>query len=226
MPTGLKVNGLFRKQNPGNPGWRRWMVASALLVLLSGLELSAQEDVRSREVPEYKGRVNDYVGRLSHDSELILEHISFQHEKEYGDRVLLLTIDSLKSNDAEDFAKRVLAQWELAGTEASPTRVVLILLAVQEKRVRIQTSGGMKEDLPESVSADVLGRAILPELKKRHYSIGLYRGFREITDHLAQVHEKRRRIEREDKKNSRTDAQKENSEDSKGSEQDSNSSEK
>ncbi|HBS05902.1 MAG TPA: hypothetical protein DEA96_13115 [Leptospiraceae bacterium] len=157
------------------------------------------EELRPREVPEYLGRVNDYASRLSHDSEMILEHISFKHEKQYGDRIILLTIDSLKGNDAEEFARRTLKVWELAGTDEKPTRVVLILLAVQEKRVRIQTSAGMEKELSAEKRAEILGQAILPELKKRHYSIGLYRGFAEIASYLGQKYERRKAMEKDEK---------------------------
>ena len=169
----------------------------SVLLLTPGRSSNAEEPLRPRERPEYKGRVNDYGSRLSQDAELILEHISFQHQSKYGDRLVLLTIDSLKGNDAEDFSDRVLAQWELAGTEQRSSRVVLILVAVQEKRVRIHTSLGMDEDLHPNVSAEILSRAVLPELKKGLYSIAMYRAFDEITAHLQARHEVKKRREKE-----------------------------
>ncbi|MBI41591.1 MAG: hypothetical protein CMF59_18520 [Leptospiraceae bacterium] len=194
------------RQRPGRN--RRGALPALLSVLLFALaflhsitSLEAEEGPRLREVPEYLGRVNDYASRLSHDAEMILEHISFQHEKQHGDRIILLTIDSLKGNDAEEFARRTLKTWELAGSSEEPTRVVLILLAVQEKRVRIHSSEGISEDLSAEKRAEILARAILPELKKQHYSIGLYRGFTEICQYLGEKHERRKALEKEEAKN-------------------------
>lgn len=151
----------------------------------------------SREVPVYKGRVNDYAGRLSTDAEMILEYISFRHQQSYNDRVVLLTIDSLKGDPAEEFCIRALKHWELWGTEEQPVRSVLVLLASQEKLVRIQTSPGLAQDLHPNVSAALLSDTIFPLLQKGQFSVGLYVAMEAITDHLAAIHEKRKKLEKE-----------------------------
>lgn len=172
-----------------------WAAVHVLFVLLAlagwlvilSVPLSS---LQAREVPRYIGRVNDYASRLSEDSELILEHISYAHEKKYGDRLVILTVDSLKDVDPEEFAIAALKQWELDGSGNSRGRTVLVLVAVLEKRVRIQISEDMEKYLHPNVSASILANAVLPELKKGMYSIGLYRAFHELTDHLASQHRK------------------------------------
>ncbi|MCB1169384.1 MAG: TPM domain-containing protein [Leptospiraceae bacterium] len=168
------------------------MAAAFLLLALLG---PASKSLESREAPRYTGRVNDYASRLSEDSELILEHISFRHEKKYGDRIILLTVDSLKDVDAEDFSRKVLESWKLAGPEAKKESVVLVLVAVLEKQVRIHTTEAAREFLHPNEASSILGKSVLPELKKGLYSVGLFLAFEEISGSMSAEHEKRKRRE-------------------------------
>lgn len=177
-----------------------------MALLLSLFPAPAMVSLQAREAPLYKGRVNDYGSRLSEDAELILEHISFRHEKKYGDRIILLTVDSLKDVEAEDFSRKVLQSWKLAGPEAKKESVVLVLVAVLEKKVRIHTTATAQEFLHPNVASSILGRSVLPELKKGLYSVGLFLAFEEISSHMSAEHEKRKRRESQGEPKSKPDA--------------------
>ena len=100
-----------------------------LVVLLSFSSLF------SLDVPELKGRVNDYTGTLSSTEVSNLEAILETVEVSTSSQVALLLISSLEGDSLEDFSMRVVDKWKLGHKDLD--NGVLLLVSLGDRKIRI-----------------------------------------------------------------------------------------
>ncbi|HBY61468.1 MAG TPA: hypothetical protein DEH78_16725, partial [Solibacterales bacterium] len=73
----------------------------------------------------------------------------------------------------EDVANLLFRKWGMGAKEGR--RGVLLLLAVQERRSRLEVGAGLEEALPEG-SAGLVLREMRPALREEHYGEALLAG--------------------------------------------------
>lgn len=126
------------------------------------------------EVPPLKGRVNDYAGLLSPGSAALLEGLLKTHEDSTTNQVALLTISSLEGEDLEGFSMRVVEQWKLG--RAKKDNGVLLLVARDDREVRIEVGGGLEGMLPDITCGRIIRNEIVPRFREGDYEGGILRG--------------------------------------------------
>jgi uncharacterized protein len=88
-----------------------------------------------------------------------------------GTTVAVATIKSIGDNDLTDYANRLYEQWGLG--KKGEDKGVLIILAVDERRIRIETGYGVEGILPDGLVGDILDRYVVPKLKQNNYDEGM-----------------------------------------------------
>lgn len=141
--------------------------------------LGASALAASPEIPAIpKARVNDLVGILSpgetHQIELLLE----TYERESSCQLALLVIDSLEGDTVENVAVRTFKNWGL-GTKAN-NNGVLLLVAIQERQMRIETGYGLEGRLTDAISDSIIRNNIRPAFREQRYFDGIRSGFEQI----------------------------------------------
>ncbi|MCP4251530.1 MAG: TPM domain-containing protein [bacterium] len=87
--------------------------------------------------------------------------------------VLVLTVTSMEGEDIDSFAQRIAEEWK-PGTKEKDNGA-LIVLAVKERKIKIQTGYGLEGALPDSWCG-TLSRAVAKEhFKRGQYAEGLAR---------------------------------------------------
>jgi len=139
-----------------------------LLILISAASLS------SLEVPKLKGYVNDYAGVLSSTEEQQISQLFSNMEKTTTAQGALLIVPSLEGESIESFSMRVAEKWKLG--QVGKDNGLLVLLAMKEKKVRIEVGYGLEGLMTDAKSGYIIRQIIIPEFKKGNFAAGLYQG--------------------------------------------------
>ena len=116
---------------------RRRTVSFLVFCLLS-LHLAAQS--LALDVPNLKGRINDYANLLSPATEASLESVLKSLESTDSTQIVVLTIDSLRGDSLEQFSLRVVEDWKIG--QQGLDNGVLLLVARDDRKIRIEVGYG------------------------------------------------------------------------------------
>lgn len=130
------------------------------------------------EVPALKGRVNDYAGMLSPATARQLEQKLALFEQETSNQLVLLTIPSLQGAPIELVALRTVEAWKLGQREKD--NGVLLILARQEHKIRIEVGTGLQGALPDITAGQIIRNVIAPKLRNGDFDGGISTGLSAI----------------------------------------------
>ena len=132
------------------------------------------------EVPALKGRVNDYGGMLSPESERRLETLLKELEEKDSTQVAVLTIPSLDGDSLEDFSMRVAERWKI-GRKGFDNGVILIV-ARDDRKVRIEVGYGLEGRLTDLTAGRIIRDRIVPEFRAGRFDQGVLNGVVALTE--------------------------------------------
>jgi uncharacterized protein len=127
--------------------------------------------ISALEVPYLAGRVNDQANLLDDAFEGQLEERLRLLEEETGAQVAVLTIPSLEGDPLEDFSMRVVETWKLGRADAD--NGVLILIARDERRMRIEVGYGLEGALTDAQSGRIIDILMAPRFREGDFSGGV-----------------------------------------------------
>lgn len=130
------------------------------------------------EVPKLNRRVTDLAGILSPSEEARLEENLMVFENETSNQIAVLIINSLDGESIEQYSIQVVDQWQL-GT-AQKDNGVLLLIAVQDRQVRIEVGYGLEGVLTDLISFQIIRNVIAPPFRNGNYYAGIDQGLRAI----------------------------------------------
>jgi uncharacterized protein len=115
------------------------------------------------EVPTLTGRVVDLAHVLPADVATSLTRDLEAHETKTSNQVAVLILPSLEGEPLESFSHRVGTTWKLGqkGTENG----VLLLVALRERKVRIEVGYGLEGTLTDLRSAHIIRQEIVPRFR-------------------------------------------------------------
>lgn len=128
----------------------------------------------SIEVPPLTGRVMDLAHALSASDVDRLTADLQAHETSSGNQVVVLTLPSLEGEPLEPFAHRVATTWKLGqkGTDNG----ALLLVALKERKVRIEVGYGLEGALTDAKSAQIIRNEIVPRFRSGDLPGGIVAG--------------------------------------------------
>jgi uncharacterized protein len=115
--------------------------------------------------------VNDYARLLPADAQQRLETRLTQREQATGAQMVIAIFSSLEGESLEDFGIRLAEQWRIG--QKSLDNGVILLVFVQERRVRMEVGYGLEPVLPDAVAAQIIRDAIGPRFREQRYAAGL-----------------------------------------------------
>ena len=142
------------------------------LALASTLTLASQ--VLALDVPVLKGRVVDLAHVLPSSTVDSLSARMADHETKTSNQAAVLILPSLAGEPLEEFAHRVATAWKLGqkGTDNG----VLLLVALQERKVRIEVGYGLEGALTDARSAHIIRNDIVPRFRAGDFPGGVSAG--------------------------------------------------
>src|SRR3984893_13020421 len=147
------------------------------IVLLAFPLLLYAEPVSQLRPTDY---VNDFTHVLDPGTIAQLDDICQQIERQAHAQIAVVTVNSLDGSDIESYAVELYKKWGI-GSKAT-NRGVLILLATEDHRYRIEVGYGLEPILPDGKVGGI-GREAVPLLKQNDYN----RAILLMTSRVAQV---------------------------------------
>lgn len=147
-------------------------VLHALAVLCLGWAgLSAADDAA---VPYLSGRVVDQAEILTAPARERIGNMLQAHEQATGNQIAVLTINGIGAESIEDFAVRVFESWKLGSREKD--NGVLIVVAPQEHRMRIEVGYGLEGTLTDVAADRVIRNLMTPRFREGNFDVGVEAG--------------------------------------------------
>ncbi len=128
--------------------------------------------------PALSGRIVDGAGLLPADTRTALDVKLKELENKSGIQLVVATLASLQSIEIEPFANGLFRAWKLG--EAKANTGVLLLVAPNEKRVRIEVGYGLEGTLTDALSKIIIANAMAPRFKANDFAGGITRGVDDI----------------------------------------------
>jgi len=151
----------------------RWLPKVLVGIAVAFTVVSAPP-VSALDVPPLTGRVVDLAHVLPHATVDSLTARLAAHEKQSTNHVAVLTIPSLEGESLEEFTHRVATTWKLGqkGTDNG----VLLLVAIKERKVRIEVGYGLEGALTDIRSAQIIRNEIVPRFRVGDLPGGILEG--------------------------------------------------
>ncbi|MDT3777326.1 TPM domain-containing protein [Nitrospira sp. MA-1] len=126
------------------------------------------------DIPPLTGRVVDQAQLLSPSAISSLNTALAAHESKTSNQVAVLTLASLEGHPLEELSHQVATAWALGkkGTDNG----VLFLIAVQEKKVRIEVGYGLEGTLTDAKSSRIIRHEVVPRFRSGDFSGGIMSG--------------------------------------------------
>ena len=159
-------------------------VVAASLISWAALASAAEPTL-----PALSGRVVDSAQILSPAAESQLSGLLAAHERETSNQVVVATLASLQGYEIEDFSVRLFRAWRLGHQDRN--NGVLLLVAPNERRVRIEVGYGLEGALPDATAHSIIQTEILPRFRAGDIEDGIARGTRAILGALVGTYKPR-----------------------------------
>lgn len=143
-------------------------LVAALWLALFAMPAAAQT------FPALTGRVVDQADLLRPEQELDLTSKLAALETQTGRQFVVATIKSLEGRTIEDYGYRLGRTWAIGDKEKDDG--VILLVAPNEKKVRIETGYGARVFLTDAVSSVIIREDILPRFKNGDLPGGIMAG--------------------------------------------------
>jgi len=159
-------------------------VRAALCAFAFALSFAAAaRDARGFEVPELRAHVLDRADLLPAQSEQALERTLTDFERSTGHQVVVHVTPSLEELEIEDYSLRTAEAWKVG--QKNLDNGVILTVAPNERRVRIEVGYGLEGVLPDALAARIVRDVILPEFRAGHMDRGVVAGTRAILDVIS-----------------------------------------
>ena len=127
------------------------------------------------DIPEHGGQwVHDQANVLSASAKANLEQILKRERDSTSNQIAVLIIPSLEGYPIEDFSLRVAEAWKLG--QEKKDNGVLLLIALQDKQMRIETGSGLEGVLTDAQSGRINRNEIAPYFRRGDYDGGVAAG--------------------------------------------------
>lgn len=156
------------------PRLRSWLRISAGALLagwLAATGLTARAEVA---VPPLQARVTDLTSTLAPEVRHSLEQALAALEKRKGAQIAVLIVPTTAPEPIEQYSLRVAERWKLG--RAGVDDGALLLVATDDRRLRIEVGYGLEGVIPDAVAKRVISDVIVPYFQRGDYAGGVTAG--------------------------------------------------
>lgn len=156
---------------------------SRLIVLIAALlAMLAAPLVAQPKFPELTGRVVDEAGILSPEAEARLTQQLAELEATTQRQLVVATISDLGDYDISDYGYQLGREWGIGDKERNDG--ALLLVAPNQRRVRIEVGYGLEGYLTDALSALIIQNTIIPKFRDGDFPGGIEAGTAAIIEQL------------------------------------------
>ncbi len=142
------------------------------------LQLFAQKSLPKPNPPSL---VVDYANIISAYDKQELNKKLIAIDDSSSNQIVVAIVQSLKGEVLENVALNTFREWGIGNKKTN--NGVLLLIALDERKVRIEVGYGLEGAIPDITSKDIIERDIKPAFRQGHY----YSGINDAVDDIAKA---------------------------------------
>ena len=119
--------------------------------------------------------VQDYAQVLSAEDKRRLLSIGQELDNKTTAQLAVVTVKTLDGQPIEDYALSILREWGIGSKEKN--NGALIVVAVQDRRSRIEVGYGLEGLLTDGLTGRIQDQAMIPYFRKGNYAAGIVNGY-------------------------------------------------
>jgi len=125
---------------------------------------------------EPQGFVNDYAQIFSTEEKIQLEAKLSQFQKQTGNEIAVVSINSLVGDTIENFAVKLFEDWRIG--KKGEDNGLLLLIAKEDREMRIEVGYGLEPYITDLEASHLIQNVLVPAFRDEQY----YAGVNEATD--------------------------------------------
>ena len=130
-----------------------------------------------------RGMVSDFANIIDDTEEVALEAELVAYREQTTNEIAVVTVPSLGDETIETYAVALFEEWGIGTSEQD--NGVLLLVAPNEREVRIEVGYGLEGDLPDATAWKIIDQIMLPLFASDNLSLGTVEGARAIVTTLS-----------------------------------------
>ena len=134
----------------------------------------------AQSLPKPAGRITDLAGVIDPATEEALDRQLDGLEQRTSSEVAVATVSSLEGMSIEEYANRLFKEWGVG--QAKQDNGVLVLVAPNEREMRIEVGYGLEGVLPDGLAGQIIREDFTPRFRDGDYSGGIRNGVGLVVD--------------------------------------------
>ena len=131
-----------------------------------------------------QGPVSDFAGLLTPADRAAIENRLSELRRRNRAQLALVTLPSLEGGQIDDFTNKLFRKWGVG--EKGKNNGVMLLVAIQDRKARIEPGYGLEPILPDALAGRVLDEQLFPAFRQGHY----VRGITQAVNRIAEIIER------------------------------------
>ena len=125
--------------------------------------------------------VTDLAGVLSPEQKQALENKLVSIDDSSSNQIAVVILATLDGNPIEEYANKLFREWGIGNKKSR--NGVLLLIAIQDKKMRIEVGYGLEGAIPDVTSINIIDNDLKPAFRAGAY----YEGIDKATDNIAKA---------------------------------------
>ena len=127
--------------------------------------------------------IGDFANVLDREVEEHVRNVAYQIHQQTTAQIAVVTVQSLEGLDIENYSIQLARQWGIGSSDKN--NGVLLLIAVQDRKSRIEVGRGLEGALPDGKTGRIQDDYLLPYLRQNDYSSGIKNTFDAIATEVC-----------------------------------------
>lgn len=158
----------------------------ASFVLCSLFFVLYSSPATAQSLPKPAGRITDLAGVIDPATEEALDRQLDQLEQQTSSEIAVATIQSLNGMSVDEYANRLFKEWGVG--QAKQDNGVLVLIAIDDRIMKIEVGYGLEGVLPDGLAGQVIRDDFTPRFKANDYSGGIRDGVGRLVGIVEKQH--------------------------------------
>jgi uncharacterized protein len=125
-------------------------------------------------LPKPEGFVSDLAGIMDAQTKESISAVLSELESKTSCEIAVVTVKTIGNDTIENAAVTLFKEWGIG--KKGQDNGVLILVAVDDRKVKIEVGYGLEGVLPDGLCGQILDDYVVPEFKNGNYPSGISRG--------------------------------------------------
>jgi uncharacterized protein len=133
--------------------------------------------------PAPRGYVSDFADVISPGDETAMTNLAGELEKLTTAQIAVVTVETTQPLAIEEYGVELFERWKIG--QAGEDNGLLLLFALGERKVRIETGYGLEGAVPDALAIGIIQETMLPFFRRGDYSQGLLQGTVQLAELVA-----------------------------------------